>query len=58
MVFLSRRFYKGCVRIKKRNMVAGLDIGTNTIKAALAEINYGQEISILEIGRASCRERV
>lgn len=32
-------------------MVAGLDIGTNTIKAALAEINYGQQISILGISQ-------
>lgn len=34
-------------------MVAGLDIGTSTIKAALAEIAYGQDISILGITQVS-----
>jgi len=37
------------VRIRKRNMVAGLDIGTSTIKAALAEVALGQVVSILGI---------
>lgn len=34
-------------------MVAGLDIGTSTIKAALAEITCGQDISILGITQVS-----
>lgn len=34
-------------------MVVGLDIGTSTIKAALAEITYGQDISILGIAQVS-----
>ncbi|MGS0764237.1 cell division protein FtsA [Syntrophomonas curvata] len=37
------------MRIRKRNMVAGLDIGTSTIKAALAEVALGQVVSILGI---------
>jgi len=44
-------FIKGCVNIRKRNVVIGLDVGTSTIKAALAEVNYGQEITILGVAR-------
>jgi cell division protein FtsA len=41
------------VRIRKRNIVTSLDIGTSTVKAALAEISFGQDISILGITKVS-----
>ncbi len=53
MVFLCRRLIEGCVSIIKRNMVASLDIGTSSIKAALAEVTPGREINILGISQVT-----
>lgn len=44
---------KGCVSIIKRNMVASLDIGTSSIKAALAEITPERDINILGISQVA-----
>lgn len=39
--------------IKRRNTVVALDIGTSTIKAALAEVFYGQDLNVLGLARVA-----
>jgi cell division protein FtsA len=43
--------FKECVIISKRKTIVALDIGSNKIKAALAEVYNGQDISILGISQ-------
>ncbi len=45
-------YCKECVSIKKRNIVASLDVGTSTIKAALAEVDYNKNINIIAVTQA------
>jgi len=52
VVFLFISIHKGCVVIKKRNIVVSLDIGSSKIKAAMGEVSYGQDINILGITTA------
>ncbi len=49
MVFKCISIHKGCVVIKKRNIVVSLDIGSSKIRAAMGEVNYGEDINILAI---------
>ncbi|NLG32691.1 MAG: cell division protein FtsA [Syntrophomonadaceae bacterium] len=35
------------MKIRKRNMVVSLDIGTSTVKAAMAEVSYNRELHVL-----------
>jgi cell division protein FtsA len=51
VVFKSSSYFKGCVKIKKRNTLVCLDVGTSCIKAALAEVHYGQELNILAVAQ-------
>ncbi|MBC7076250.1 MAG: cell division protein FtsA [Syntrophomonadaceae bacterium] len=37
--------------MRKRNVIISLDVGTSTIKAALAEVNYNQDVNILGVAR-------
>lgn len=55
MVFKCMSSSKGCVAINKRNIVVALDVGTNRVKAAMAEIGYSRDINILGITGAPSR---
>lgn len=46
-------FLKECAIINKRNIVVSLDIGTGTIKTALAEVSAGHDINILGVTQIS-----
>lgn len=53
MVFLIRRMAKECVVIRRRNIVAALDIGSSRIKAAAGEFSQNSGLNILGITTVS-----
>ncbi len=53
MVFLFRRMAKECVVIRKRNIIAALDIGSSRIKAAVGEVSQNSGMNILGITTVS-----
>ena len=50
MLYLLLGLKEGCVYIKKRNILVSLDIGTNSIKAAMAEV-HGQDVHLLGVSQ-------
>jgi cell division protein FtsA len=50
VLYLLLGLKEGCVYIKKRNILVSLDIGTNSIKAAMAEV-HGQDVHLLGVSQ-------